>query len=192
VTHLTYSINVTLNGCCDHTLVIADEEHHLYAMQLLSWADVLLLGRHTFELFEDFWPGAAKRTDLPHHIIQFARALEDKKKYIVTRRPLQTQWNNSFVLSGNLSEQLSAWGDNGSSNILVWGSPGLGRSLLELKKVDEMHLLLQPIAASGEPKLFDGLSAPARFSLEGVDTFKSGVAVLRYKAMDHQQSINGQ
>lgn len=185
MTHLIYSVNITLNGCCDHTQVIADEEHHHYAMGLLSWADVLVLGRNTFELFEGFWPDAAQRTDLPHHIVQFARALEDKKKYVVTRRPLDTQWNNTFVLSGSLGEQLSAWDENSSSNILVWGSPRLGRSLLELEQINEIHLLVQPVAAGGEPKLFDGLANSAKFSLEKVEAFKSGVVVICYKAIEH-------
>jgi len=88
MTHIIHSINVTLNGCCHHEQVIADEEHHAYAEKQLASSEALLLGRGTFDLFESFWPSAVTSNALPSHIVHFAKQLEAKKKLVATSKPL--------------------------------------------------------------------------------------------------------
>src|SRR2546428_4501903 len=101
---LIVSMNVTLDGCCDHTQVIADEELHHYASELLDQADAALYGRLTYQLMERFWPAVARSGAGPQAIVEFARKLDCKPKYVVSRTLDQVSWQNSFLLKGPVAE----------------------------------------------------------------------------------------
>ena len=89
MSHVIHSINSTINGCCDHRHVIADEEHHVYAADLINSADALLFGRNTFDLLENFWPSAAERSDLPNYMVQLAKSINGAKKYVSSSGSLE-------------------------------------------------------------------------------------------------------
>ncbi|MGH8189315.1 MAG: dihydrofolate reductase family protein [Steroidobacteraceae bacterium] len=180
MSHVVYSIDSTVNGCCDAEQVIADKEHHAYATELTQSADALLFGRNTFDLLEAFWPAAAERTDLPHYMVQFARAIRPVKKYVSSSRPLQTDWPNCILIAGDIRDNIQSLRADNPGTIVIFGSPGLGHSLAAAGEVDEFHFLIQPIAAGGEPRLFKGLSAPIRWPLIDVKPFRSGVLLARY------------
>lgn len=173
------TMNVTVDGCCDHTQVIADAELLRYATQLLRTADSVLFGRVTYELFRAFWPAVAKRGDAPAGEAEFARELEDKPKYVVTRTAAITGWNTATLDAVHLSQSIAALRSRIAGHIVLFGSPLLLRSLLELHQVDELHLLVQPIAAGRGPYLFEGLGEPLTFELIEARPFRSGVVLLR-------------
>jgi hypothetical protein len=83
-----------VSGRCHHADAIADEEHHRYALELLSASGAVRLGRRTFELFESFWPQAEQRADLPRYMTEFAAALNATPKYVVSSRTVATEWRN--------------------------------------------------------------------------------------------------
>ncbi|MFA6114790.1 MAG: dihydrofolate reductase family protein [Sphingomonas sp.] len=178
---LTWSINVTLDGCCDHMHVVADAELHAYATEVLDQSDCLLFGRATYELLESYWPlvarGESAETD--EVLIDFARKLDAKRKFVVTRTLDQVSWNAS-VVQGDVGDAVRRLKDE-QGRILIFGSPGLGSSLTQLGLVDEHHFLLQPIAAGHGPHLFDG-AANRHFRLLGTQCFASGVILARQGA----------
>ena len=178
--NLIHSINVTLSGNCYHEDAVADEQHHQYAIDLLGNSEALLLGRNTFELFSSFWPSAAGNKDLPHWIVRFANELERKQKYVVSSREIDTTWRAVERIEGpNLSgvQQLL---NSIRGNVLVFGSPGLGASLVEAGLVDEIHILCQPIISVSKPRAFDGLNSRATMKLLEAKPFSSGAVLLRY------------
>ncbi|MGH8175420.1 MAG: hypothetical protein ACREV5_04055 [Steroidobacter sp.] len=85
MSRVLHSIHSTINGCCHHEHVVANEEHHAYAADLIDSADALLFGRHSFDLLEAFWPSAAERSDLPRHVVRFAKIAADAEPRLFSR-----------------------------------------------------------------------------------------------------------
>lgn len=174
---LIVQMNVTLDGCCDHTQVIADEEHHAYATALMDRTDAGLFGRITYQMMESYWPEVAASGEGPAEIVDFARSLDRKPKYVVSRTLEQVTWQNSFLL--RRPEEVARLKDEGMS-LLVTGGPGLGSALAEMGLVDEFHLLIQPIVAGRGPRLLEGIHSRLNLRLLESRTFGSGVLALHY------------
>lgn len=177
---LVYSINTTLDGCCDHSQAVADDEHHDYALTLLSGATALILGRNTYELFESYWPVVAQSESGPRSVLAFARELNSKTKYVASRQRTTSEWGGTVFLSGELSRQIKALKQREGGDLVVFGSPGLGRTLAELNEIDEYHFVIQPMIAGRGPKIFEGITK--RLELVHLDTkvFRSGVQLIRW------------
>lgn len=176
---LIVEMNVTLDGCCDHTQVIADEELHQYATDLLDRSDALLFGRLTYQLMERSWPAVASSGTGPQAIVDFARKIDRKPKYVVSRTLDQVTWQNSFLLKGPVYEEVAQLKEEGKA-LLVTGGPGLGSTLAQLGLVDEYHFLVQPIVAGHGPQLLGGIHNRLNLKLAETRTFGSGVVLLRY------------
>lgn len=174
---LVFSINVTLDGCIDHTQGIADEEHHDYFVAMLDQVDAALFGRITYRMMEEYWPAVAASGEGPQSIVDFARKLDRMPKYVVSRTIEQVSWQNTVLLRG-LEEvaRLKAEG----MNLLVSGGPGLGSALAEAGLVDRFHFVLQPIVAGRGPYLLDGIHSRLNLKLLESRTFGSGAIALHY------------
>ncbi len=174
------SINVTLDGCFDHTEVIADDELHRYATDLLDDSDGVLFGRVTYELFERYWPAVSRTGSGAAAEVAFARTLNNKRKYVVSRTLDRVQWENSFLIKGDLAREVANLKDETSSDLVVFGSPGLASALARLFLIDEYQFLVQPILAGRGPTLFQGLGGRLHLKLVGTRRFNSGVVLHRY------------
>ncbi len=176
---LIMEMNVTLDGCCDHTQVIADEELHQYATDLMDQSDALLFGRLTYQLMESSWPAIARSGNGPQAIVDFARKIDSKPKYVVSRKLDHVTWQNSFLLKGPVATEVAQLKEEGKT-LLVTAGPGLGSALAQLGLVDEYHFMVQPIVAGRGPHLLGGIPNRLDLTLAETKTFKSGVVVLRY------------
>ena len=107
---LRYSINVTLDGCCDHRVGIADEELHRHAAENIARADALLFGRVTYEMMEDAWRGPAPAGARPAWMEPFARTIDAAKKYVVSSTLDRVDWNAELV-RGDLGEAVQRVGE---------------------------------------------------------------------------------
>jgi dihydrofolate reductase len=94
---LRYSINVTLDRCCDHRVMIADEELHRHAVANLERADALLFGRVTYEMMEAAWRWPARTGARPEWMVPFARTIDGAKKYVVSGTLDRVDWNAELV-----------------------------------------------------------------------------------------------
>lgn len=101
---LTFSLNVTLNGCIDHREGIADEELHDLFTGWMDEAEAMLFGRTTYELMEDAWPSVARDESAPRALREWARKLEAKPKYVVSASRSEFPWHNTFRLEGPLED----------------------------------------------------------------------------------------
>jgi dihydrofolate reductase len=172
-------MNVTLDGCCDHTQVIADEELHQYSVDQMDQSDGLLFGREIYQLMERSWPAIASSGVGPQFMVDFARKLDRKPKYVFSRTLGQVSWQNSFLLKGPVSEEVPLLTAEGK-NLLVNGGPGLGSTLAQLGLVDEYHFLVNPIVAGRGPQLLGGVHERLNLKLTETKPFGSGVVLLRY------------
>jgi len=179
---LRYSINVTLDGCCDHRVGIADEESHRYWAAELERADALLFGRVTYEMMEAAWrlPATGTWPDwMADWMVPFARMIGGAKKYVVSSTLDQVDWNAELVQGdlGNAVQQLKQEPGNG----LFVGGVTLPLALANLGLIDEYEFVVQPIVAGHGPTLFAGLSEQLDLRLVGRQEFRSGAVALRYQ-----------
>ncbi len=177
---LTFGLNVTLDGCCDHRVGIADGELHDYFTRLMDAAGAMLWGRVTYELMESAWPAVARDENAPKAMLDWARKLEAKPKYVVSSTRTEFPWNNSFRLEGDLREAVTQLKEKTPEGVLV-GSPALSAELERLGLIDEYRLVIHPVIAGHGPTLFQGL-APARgLGLVSTQRLKSGQVALHYR-----------
>jgi dihydrofolate reductase len=179
---LRYSINVTLDGCCDHRAVVPDEELHRRAAETVAQADALLFGRVTYEMMEAGWRQPMPAGARPEWMEPFARTIDAKKKYVVSSTLKQVDWNAELV-RGDLAafvQQLKREPGNG----LLTGGLTLPRALAELGLIDEYELVVHPRIVGHGPTLFAGLSKPLDLKLVGRLPYASGAVAMRYVPAD--------
>jgi dihydrofolate reductase len=177
---LTFAINVTLDGCCDHREGIADDELHDYFTQLMDEAGAMLWGRTTYELMENAWPAIARDEKAPRSMREWALKLEDKPKYVVSTSRRDFPWNNTFRIEGDLNEAVGKLKEETPRGVLV-GSPTLSATLERLGLIDEYRLVIHPILAGHGPTLFQGLERARRLELVSTKRLKSGVMAMHYR-----------
>ena len=180
---LRYSINVTLDGCCDHRAITPDEEMHRHAAESIEQADALLFGRVTYELMEAGWRPVAQtgtRPDwMPDWMEPFARTIDAAKKYVVSSTLDRVDWNAELV-RGNLGTAVQELKQEPGNGLFV-GGVKLPQALAELGLIDEYEFIVQPRVAGHGPTLFAGLSKHVDLKLVNRLEFASGAVALRYE-----------
>ena len=175
---LRYSINVTLDGCCDHRAIPADEELHRHAVENLDQADALLFGRVTYEMMEAAFRPAVRPDAGPEWTEPFARTIDAKKKYVVSSTLDRADWNAELV-HGDLAEVVREL-KRESGNGLFTGGVKLPLALAELGLIDEYEVVVHPRLAGHGPTLFAGLSQHIALRLMSRVEFASGAVAMRY------------
>ncbi len=180
---LRYSINVTLDGCCDHRAIPADEELHRHAVENLARADALLFGRVTYEMMEAAWRAPARtgaRPDwMPYWMEPFARTIDAAKKYVVSSTLDRVDWNAQLV-RGDLGQAVQQLKRESGKGLFV-GGVRLPQALAELGLIDEYEFVVQPRLAGHGPTLFAGLSKHVDLKLVSRLEFGSGAVAMRYE-----------
>ncbi|GAA4374539.1 dihydrofolate reductase family protein [Actinomadura verrucosospora] len=152
----------------------------------LGSADTLLLGRRTYDSFAGAWPDREKAGG---EDADFARKLGDARKIVVSGQDLDFTWRNSELLRGDLIEAVTALKkEPGTSDIAMSGSVSVVRALLEAGLLDELHLLVHPIAVRKGMRLFEDADAPLPLKLVSSETFGTGVVHLVYRLDDEAPS----
>jgi dihydrofolate reductase len=180
---LRYSINVTLDGCCDHREGVADEELHRHAAESIAQADALLFGRVTYEMMEDAWRAPARTGAKPDWMDDwmepFGRTIDAAKKYVVSSTLTSVDWNAELV-RGNLGEAVQQLKQESGNGLFV-GGVTLPAALAELGLIDEYEIIVHPRLAGHGPTLFQGLSKPVDLTLVDRLEFGSGAVAMRYE-----------
>jgi dihydrofolate reductase len=176
---LRYSINVTLDGCCDHRVMIADEELHRHAAENIAQADALLLGRVTYEMMEAAWRGPAEPGVRPDWMEPFARTIDAAKKYVVSKTLARVDWN-AELLRGDLAKAVQKLKQQPGKGLFTGGLK-LPRALAEMGLIDEYEFVVHPRLAGHGPTLFAGLSKLVDLKLVSRQEFASGAVVVRYE-----------
>jgi dihydrofolate reductase len=176
---LRYSINVTLDGCCDHRAIVPDEELHRHASELLEQADALLFSRVTYEMMEAAWRPPPPAGTRPEWMEPFARTINAAKKYVVSSTLDRVDWNAELV-RGDLEQAVQQLKREPGNGLFV-GGVQLPLALTELGLIDEYEFVVQPRLAGHGPTLFAGLSKHVDLTLVSRLEFGSGAVALRYE-----------
>ena len=176
---LRYSINVTLDGCCDHRVGVADEEIHRHAIENLTRADALLFGRVTYEMMETAWRLETRTIVMPDWTEPFARTIDAAKKYVVSSTLDRVDWNAELV-RGDLGEAVRRLKQEPGKGLFV-GGVKLPMALAELGLIDEYEFVVHPRIVGHGPTLFAGLSKHVELKLVSRLELGSGAVALRYE-----------
>jgi dihydrofolate reductase len=177
---LRYSINITLDGCCDHRAIVPDEDLFRHGTEILDQADALLFGRVTYEMMEAAWRPPAPTGARPDWMEPFARTIDAAKKYVVssTLDVDRVDWNAELV-RGDLGKAVQHLKLESGKGLLV-GGVKLPLALAELGLIDEYEFVVQPRLAGHGPTLFAGLSKRVDLKLVSRLEFGSGAVAMRY------------
>ena len=175
---LRYSINVTLDGCCDHRAGIVDEELHRHAVENLNRADALIFGRVTYEMMESAFRSWV-RGAMADWMEPFARTIDAAKKYVVSSTLDRVDWNAELV-RGDLGKAVQQLKRESGKGLFV-GGVKLPLALAELGLIDEYEFVVHPRLAGHGPTLFAGLSKHVDLKLVSRLEFGSGAVAMRYE-----------
>jgi dihydrofolate reductase len=179
--NLIFAINMTADGCCDHTKQFVDDEILEYFTHLTQEADLQLFGRKTYQLMVPYWPDVLKNQSDTKAEIKFARAFDSITKIVFSRSLENAEGQNTRIVRGNLQGEILRLKQESGKSILV-GGVDVPSQLIELGLVDEFRFVVGPVVAGQGRRLFDGVNLPERVRLSLVEskTFKSGCVALRY------------
>jgi dihydrofolate reductase len=180
---LRYSINITVDGCCDHRVILPDEDMHRYHAENLAQADALLFGRVTYEMMEAAWRLPAQAGAMPDWMESwmepFARTIDAAKKYVVSSTLDRVDWNAELV-RGDLGEAVQQLKRESGKGLFV-GGVKLPLALAELGLIDEYVFVVHPTLVGHGPTLLAGLSKRIDLKLVSRLEFGSGAVAMRYE-----------
>ena len=178
---LVYAINITLDGCCDHTKQFVDEELLGYFAHLMREFDLQVFGRKTYQLMVPYWPDVLKNQSATKADTEFARAFDSINKIVFSRSLDGAEDRNTRIVRTNLRDEILKLKQEPGKNILV-GGVDIPSQLIALGLVDEYRFVVGPILAGEGRRLMEGVSLPEKLQLKLVESkpFKSGCIALRY------------
>ena len=178
---LIYAINITIDGCCDHTKIIPADDTFEYIIGLMRDVDLQVFGRKTYQLMVPYWPDVAKNPSETKADREFAESFVSLNKLVFSRSLDSVEDGNTRIVRTNLQDEIIKLKQQPGKDILV-GGVDIPSQLIELGLVDEFRFVVSPVIAGEGRRLLEGVSLPERLPLKLVEskTFKSGSVALRY------------
>jgi dihydrofolate reductase len=181
---LIAAINMTVDGFCDHTAMIGDDELHQHYSELLNSAGIVLYGRITYQLMESYWPAVLKNPTGNKTTDEFAVAIDNIPKIVFSRTLKNVDWETAKLAKKDIQEEvleLTQSHHGGNKHIIV-GSRSLIVALLNLNLIDEFQLCVHPvILGNGSTALLKNINDRINLELLKTKTFGSGAIMLYYK-----------
>jgi len=178
--NVIFAINITLDGCCDHTKTVGGDEILEHYTPLLREVDLLVYGRKTYQLMVPYWPEVAKNPSETKASIEFARTFDAINKIVFSRSLGSAEDRNTRIVRGDLRDEILKLKQQPGKDILT-GGVDIPSQLIELGLVDEFRFVVQPIVAGEGRRLLEGVRLE-RLQLKLVESkiLKSGCVALRY------------
>jgi dihydrofolate reductase len=174
------AINMTVDGFCDHTAGIADDEIHRHYNELLRNADTLLYGRVTYQLMENYWPSIVKNPTGNQPIDDFAILIDNISKIVFSRTLKKVDWKNSILKNQIIKEEILGLKKQEGKSILV-GSPSLIEAFTQIDLIDEYQLCVHPVVLGKGLPLFKNIRERINLKLLKTKTFACGAIILYYE-----------
>ncbi len=177
---LIAAINMTLDGFCDHTAGIADDELHQHYNELLLHAGVILYGRITYQLMESFWPNVVNNPTGNKAVDEFAVTIQNIPKIVFSRTMTNVEWVNTKLVKRDIKEEISELKHQPGEDILA-GSPSLIVALTQLNLIDQYQICVHPVILGSGLPLFKNINNRTVLRLCKTKIFKSGAIALYYE-----------
>jgi dihydrofolate reductase len=178
---LIYAIHLTVDGCCDHTKVVPDEEIFDYSIQLVRGAGLFVYGRKTYQLMVPYWSDVANDSSSTKADIEFAQAFDSKNRVVFSRSLASVEDRKTRIVRGNLRDEILRLKQEQGGDILT-GGVDIPSQLIELGLVDDFRIIVTPAVAGKGRRLLEDTNLPNRQQLKLVESkvFQSGSVALRY------------
>jgi len=173
------AMNMTLDGYCDHTAMVADDEIHEHYTELLRNSDAAIYGRKTYQLME-FWPTLVKNPSGNQAMDEFAVVMDNIPKIVFSRTLKDLEWPTARLATKGLEEEVLDLKQRAGKPVLV-GSPGLIASLTQLALIDEYQLSVHPTVVGSGLTLFKDIKDRVDLKLINTKTFDCGAVTLYYE-----------
>ncbi|SKA44691.1 Dihydrofolate reductase [Chitinophaga eiseniae] len=164
--------------------MVYDKELEDYADELMQTVGMPLYGRTTYGMMAGYWPTVLERPDsASEHSLKHARWVQDIPKVVFSTTMEKAEWNNTRLIKGNIAEEVEKLKATPGKDLMIFGSPGLVKTFLELDLIDEYRLTIQPMAIGAGKHLFDDLKKPVKLKLLSSKQLKSGVIAAHYETV---------
>jgi len=173
------AINMTIDGFCDHTAGLPDEEIHQHYAELLDNAGVVLYGRITYQLMQ-YWQTLLKNPSDDKSMNDFAIAIDKIPKIVFSHTLKNTEWDSAKLSNKSLDKMVIELKQQSGKDILV-GSRSLIIQLMKLNLIDEYQLCVHPVVAGGGLSLFENINDRTILKLIKTKTFSGGAVTLYYE-----------
>jgi dihydrofolate reductase len=173
------AINMTIDGFCDHTVIIPDEEIHQHYANLLSNADAVLYGRITYQLMQ-YWQTLIKNPSGEKSMDDFAMTINKIPKIVFSHKLKNTEWDSAKLASQPIEEMVIELKQQPGRDILI-GSRSLIVELTNLNLIDEYQLCIHPVIVGKGLSLFENINDRTIFKLIKTKTFRGGAVTLYYE-----------
>lgn len=173
------AINITIDGFCDHTAGLPDEEIHLHYAKLLGQGDVILYGRTTYQLME-FWRTILENPSEEKSMNDFALAIDKIQKIVFSHTLKNVDWKSAKLATRNPEEEVLNLKQQSGNDIFV-GSPSLIVALTKLNLIDEYQLCIHPVIIGNGLPLFKNITGRTVLKLLKTKTFNNGAVILYYE-----------
>lgn len=184
---LIAAINMTLDGFCDHTAVIPDDEIHQHYTDLLSNAGVVLYGRKTYQLMQ-FWQELVKNPSGEKSMDDFAMAIDKIPKIVFSHKLKNTEWDSAILANQPIEEKVKELKQQTGKDIFA-GSRSLILQLMKLNLIDEYQLCVHPVIAGSGLPLFENKNNRTILKLIKTKTFSGGAVTLYYEPAKTDNSV---
>lgn len=176
---VVFAINITIDGCCDHEAVLADDELHEYFTGLLRDSGVEIFGRNTYNLMYPYWHDVAVNQSESQLTNEFARMFDALPKIVFSTTLKSVEWNNTILRHSNLREEIVRLKQQPGKNISI-GGLNIASQVAYWDLIDEYHIVVHPVIAGKGPRLFESVKNVS-LKLVGSKTFRSGAVALHYE-----------
>ena len=176
---LIAALNMTLDGFCDHTAGLPDEEIHQHYTELLGQGDAILYGRTTYQLME-FWRTLLENPSEEKSMNDFATAIDKIPKIVFSRTIKNVEWESATIAKRDLKDEVLELKQQSGKDIFV-GSRSLIIQLRKLDLIDEFQLCIHPVVAGNGLPLFENINDRIIFKLVNNKTFNGGALILYYQ-----------
>ncbi|QJB31592.1 dihydrofolate reductase [Chitinophaga oryzae] len=164
--------------------MVYDKEMEDYAAELMQTVGMPLYGRTTYGMMAGYWPTVLERPEsASEHSLKHARWVQDIPKVVFSTTMEKAEWNNTRLIKGNIAEEVARLKAEPGKDLMIFGSPGLVKTFLDLDLIDEYRLTIQPMAIGAGTLLFNDLKKPVRLKLLSAKTMKSGVIAAHYETV---------
>lgn len=182
---LIYGINISLDGCCDHTRFGGGADVHDYFRALLEGVDMVIYGRKTYELMVPFWPEVARTQSMDKTGNAFADVFAGLSRVLVSKTVNSVADDQTTIIRDNVREEILKLKQQPGKGIST-GGVALPAQLIEWGLVDEFHMVVHPVMVGQGRRLFTEMHLPENLGLQLVSShaFSSGCVALRYEKLN--------
>ncbi|CAL1519112.1 dihydrofolate reductase family protein [Chitinophaga sp. MM2321] len=157
-----------------------DGELQQFAEELVKTVGAPVYGKNTYHLMEGYWPGVLNDPNASGHSLEHAKWVQEIPKIVFSTTLTSADWNNTTLIKDNIVEEVNKLKQQPGKDLVIFGSPGLAKSLMHLGLIDEYKLTLHPVILGEGISLFDSNTQMSNLKLLESKTLGSGVVTLHY------------